>query len=56
MGCMWAAVYEGADTNPAGPWPRDCPPTVLSRGLKPSSSVGIPNCWSLASYVRNKSL
>jgi len=25
--------HEGAETRPAGPWPRDWPPTVLSRGL-----------------------
>ena len=48
--------YVGADTKPAGPCPSDWPPTVLSNGLNPSSSVGTPNCVSFDSYVRNKSL
>jgi len=41
--------HDGAETKPAGPCPSDWPPTVLSSGLKPSSSVGIPNWLSLAS-------
>ena len=41
--------YDGAETRPAGPWPKACPPTVLSKGLNPSSSVGTPNDVSLAS-------
>lgn len=49
-------LYEGADTSPAGPCPKACPPTVLSNGLNPNSSVGIPNCVNLASYVLSKSL
>lgn len=48
--------YVGADTKPAAPCPNCWPPTVLSRALKPSSSVGTPNCVSLDSYVRMRSL
>lgn len=48
--------YVGADTRPAGPCPKDWPPTVVCSGLKPSSSVGIPKLVSLDSYVFIKSL
>ena len=50
-------LYDDADTRPAGPWPNIWPPIpVVSSGLKPSSSTGIPNCVNLASYVRRRSL
>ena len=48
--------YVGAATRPAGPWPSCCPPTLLSKGLNPSSSVGTPNDFSFDSYVRIRSL
>ena len=52
----WPSVYDGVETRPAGPWPNIWPPTLVSNGLKPSSSTGIPNCVNFASYVRNRSL
>ena len=50
------ARYVGAATRPAGPRPSCCPPTLLSKGLNPSSSVGTPKDFSLDSYVRIRSL
>ena len=48
--------HVGAATRPAGPLPSSWPPMVLSNGLKPSSSTGMPNDTSFDSYVRSKSL
>lgn len=50
------SFHGGADTNPAGPWPKGCPPTVLSSALKPSSSTGMPNCFIFDWYVSSRSL
>lgn len=41
--------YVGVLTSPAGPWPRVCPTTAVSRGLKPTLSRGIPKARSFAS-------
>ena len=42
-------IYVGAETRPAGPLPNCCPAIVVSRGLKPNSSGGIPNATSFDS-------
>lgn len=48
--------YVPEATSPAGPCPIVCPHKAVSSGLNPSSSTGIPNAVSFASYVRSKSL
>ena len=44
------------ETRPAGPLPSFCAPMVVSSGLKPSSSSGMPYCAIFASNVRSRSL